>query len=42
MVKIYITIKSWMSFIMGLIGPEGPELFALEFEKMLYLILFTL
>ena len=28
--KIYITMKSWMSLIMGLTGPEELELFALE------------
>ena len=26
-------IRSWMSFIMGQIEPEHPELFALEFGK---------
>ena len=31
LVKIYMTIKSWMSLIMGLIRPERPELFTLEF-----------
>ena len=29
-VKIYMTIRSQMNSIMGLIGPERPELFALE------------
>ena len=40
--KIYITIRSWMSVIMGLIGLERLELFALELEKLLHLTLFTL
>ena len=40
--KIYITIRSRMSSIMGLIGPEYPELFALELEKLQYFTLFTL
>ena len=40
--KIYKTIQSWMSLIMGLTGSERLELFALKLEKMLYLTLFTL
>ena len=32
--QIYITIRSWMSLIMGLIGLERLEFFALEFEKL--------
>ena len=40
--KIYMTIRSKMSSIMGVIGPEQLELFALEFEKFLYFTLFTL
>ena len=40
--KIYITIRSWMSLIMGLIRLEQLELFALEIEKFLHLTLFTL
>ena len=28
-----MTIKSWMSVILGLIGPEQLEFFALELEK---------
>ena len=31
-----------MRLILDLIGPEQPELFALELKKMLYLTLFTL
>ena len=31
-VKIYMSIRSWMSSIMGLIGPEQPELFAIELK----------
>ena len=30
---MYVTIRSWMSFIMGLIPPELSELFAFEFAK---------
>ena len=37
-----MAIRSWVSLIIGLIGPEQPELFALEFEKLLYFTLFTL
>ena len=33
LVKMYVTIRSWMSSIMDLIGPELSELFALEFVK---------
>ena len=33
LVKMYVTIKSWMSSIMDLIRPELSELFALEFSK---------
>ena len=32
-VKMYVTIRSQMSWIMDLIGPELTELFALEFAK---------
>ena len=35
-------MRSQVTSIMGLIGPERPELFALELKKMLYLTLFTL
>ena len=42
LVKRYRVIKSHMSMIMGVIGPEQLELFALEFEKLLYFTLFTL
>ena len=35
--KIYVTIRSLMSLIMGLIGLEQMESFALESEKLLYL-----
>ena len=41
LVKIYMTIRFWMSSIIGLIG-EQLELFALELEKMLHLTFFTL
>ena len=33
LVKMYVTIRSQMSSIMDLIGPELSELFALEFAK---------
>ena len=42
LVKIYMTIRSHMSSIMDLIGPELSELSALEFENLPYLTLFTL
>ena len=32
-VKMYVTVRSWMSSIMDLIEPELSELFALEFAK---------
>ena len=42
LVKMYMTIISQMSLIMDLIGPELSELYALEFENLPYLTLFTL
>ena len=42
LVKMYMTIRSRMSSIMDLIGPELSELSALEFENLPYLTLFTL
>ena len=42
LVKMYVIIKSRMSSIMDLIGPELSELSALELEIMPYLTLFTL
>ena len=42
LVKMYMTIRSQMSSIMNLIGPELSELSALEFENLSYLTLFTL
>ena len=33
LVKLYVTIRSWMSSIMDLIRPELSELFALKFAK---------
>ena len=42
LVKMYVTIRSRMSSIMDLIGPEQFELSALEFENLPYLTLFTL
>ena len=41
LVKQYKAIRSRVSTIMGGIGPEQLELFALEFEKLLYFTLFT-
>ena len=41
-VKMYMTIKSRMSFIMELTRPELSELFALEFENLPNLTLLTL
>ena len=40
--KMYMTIRSQMSSIMDLIGPELSELSTVELEKFLYLTLFTL
>ena len=42
LVKMYMTIRSRMSSIMELIGPELSKLSALELEKLPYLTLFTL
>ena len=42
LVKVYMTIRSWMGLIMELIGPELSELSALELENLPYLTLFTL
>ena len=42
LVRIYVTIRSRMRSIMDLIGPELPELSALELENLPYLTLFTL
>ena len=42
LVKMYMTLRSRMSLIMDLIGPELSELSALEFENLPYLTLFTL
>ena len=42
LVKMYMTLRSQMSSIMDLIGPELSELSALEFENLPYLTLFTL
>ena len=40
LVKMYMIIRSRMSLIMDLIGPELYELSALELENLPYLILF--
>ena len=42
LIKLYMTIRSHMSFIMELIGPELSEFSALELENLPYLTLFTL
>ena len=42
LVKMYVIIRSWMSLIMDLIGPEWSKLSALELENLPYLTLFTL
>ena len=42
LVKMYVTIRSRMSLIMDLIGPELSELSALELENLTYLTLLTL
>ena len=42
LVRMYMTIRSRMSLIMDLIGPELLKLSALEFENLPYLTLFTL
>ena len=41
LVRMYMTIRSRMSSIMDLIGPELSELSALELENLPYLTLFT-
>ena len=33
LVKMYVTITSWMSLFIDLIGPELSELFAFDFAK---------
>ena len=42
LVKMYVIIRSQMSSIMNLIGPELSELSALDLENLPYLTLFTL
>ena len=42
LVKMMVTLRSWMSSIVDLIGPELFELSALKFENLPYLTLFTL
>ena len=42
LVKMYVIIRSWISWIIDLIRPELSELSALELENWPYLILFTL
>ena len=42
LVRMYMTIRSGMSVIIDLIGPELSELSALELENLPYLTLLTL
>ena len=42
LIKMYVIIRSGMSLIMDLSGPEPSELSALEYENLPYLTLFTL
>ena len=42
LVKVYMTVRSRLSLIMGQIGQERLELFALDLKKFLYFTLFTL
>ena len=42
LVKMYMTIRSWMSYIMDVIGQKLSELSNLELENFPYLTLFTL
>ena len=42
LVKMYVVIRSRMSLIMDLIGPELSKLSALELENLPYLTLLTL
>ena len=41
LVRMHVTIRSRMSSLMDLIGPELPEVFALDLENLPYLHLFT-
>ena len=41
LVKMYMTIRSWMSCIMELIGPELSKLSAFGLEKLPYLTVYT-
>ena len=42
LIRMYVIIRSQISLIMDLIGPELSELSALELENLSYLTLFTL
>ena len=42
LVKMYVTIRYWMSLILDLIRPELSELSARELENLPYLTSFTL
>ena len=41
LVKMYVIIRSWMGFIMDLIGPELSSYLPLILQKLLNLTLFT-
>ena len=42
LIKMYMTIRSRMTLLMDLIGPELSKLSTLELENFLYLTFFTL
>ena len=42
LVKLYVIMRSQMSSVMDLIGPEMSKLYAFELENLPYLTLFTL
>ena len=42
LIKMYMTIRSRMTLVMDLIGPELSKLSTLELENFLYLTFFTL
>ena len=42
LVKVYMTVRSRMSSIMELMGPEMSELSALELENLPYMTVYTL
>ena len=42
LVQMCMTIRTWMSSIMGVMGPELSKLSALEYENLPYLTVYTL